>query len=365
MTQFLQDILRQPDELRRVIEHLQKEGRKPLDSATSAIRGARHVYLTGIGASWNAALTAGALFHAGGQPVYMLDAAELLLFSSIPRGAVIVALSRSGRSVEIVQLLVKARSAGATVIGITNFEDGLLAREADIPVVIPVKADHGISVSTYSALVVTAAAIASATVGSFDGNLARALSQGIAEAGEKISSWQQQLAHTSWLAPGASYYFLARGPSLGNAYEAGLLWEEGAKSPSTAIGTSNFRHGPQEMVTKDIRFAIWIDGEQMREQDLAVARDLHKVGASVMVIGHDLPKDAADLVFQIPRLPPNWQFLIDIFPAQLAAESFARLCGVDCDSFRFASYIVEDDHGILPNGVVPSLSEAQHVAEND
>jgi len=53
--------------------------------------------------------------------------------------------------VEIVKLLAKARAAGATVIGLTNFEDGPLALEADLPVVVPVKADHGISVNTYSA----------------------------------------------------------------------------------------------------------------------------------------------------------------------------------------------------------------------
>jgi hypothetical protein len=46
-------------------------------------------------------------------------------------------------------------------------------------------------------------------------------------------------------------------------------------------------------------------------------------------------------------VPPNWQFLIDIIPAQLAAERLARLSGVDCDSFRFCSFIVEDEYGLL------------------
>ena len=365
MTYFLQDILRQPDELQRVIDHLNSAGRKSLDSAANAIRGARYVFVTGIGASWNAALCAGPIFYIGGVPVYMLEAAELLLFASIPRGAVILALSRSGRSMEIVRLLAKARVAGATVIGVTHFEDGPLAQDADIPVVIPVQADHGISVNTYSALTIAAAAIASATVNSFDANLSAALSHCITETAGKISGWQQQLAQTSWLMSGASYYFLARGSSLGSAYEAGLLWEEGAKSPATAMGIASFRHGPQEMVTKDTRLAIWVDGQQLRERDLAVTRDLRKVGASVMLIGHDVPEEAADLVFQLPQSPPGWQFVVDVLPVQLAAESFARLSGVDCDSFRFASYIVEDDHGLLSNGIAPSRGAAHIVAEND
>jgi fructoselysine-6-P-deglycase FrlB-like protein len=114
------------------------------------------------------------------------------------------------------------------------------------------------------------------------------------------------------------------------------------------MGTGSFRHGPQEMIAKDFRFGMWIDGAQMREQDLAVARDLRKLGASVLLIGQNLPDDAADLVFQLPAIPSEWQFLIDIIPAQLAAERLSRLSGVDCDSFRLCSFVVEDEYGLLP-----------------
>jgi hypothetical protein len=86
----------------------------------------------------------------------------------------------------------------------------------------------------------------------------------------------------------------------------------------------------------------------MRGQDLAVVRDLRKLGAAVMLIGQNIPQDSGDLVFQLPSVPPGWQFLIDIIPAQLAAERLARLSGVDCDSFRLSSYVVEDQGGLLP-----------------
>src|SRR5882672_5904763 len=111
----------------------------------------------------------------------------------------------------------------------------------------------------------------------------------------------------SWFAFGAVYYFLARGSSLGSCQEARLLWEEGVKSLASAMGTGSFRHGPQEMVTKGARFGVWIDGEWMRGQDLAVARDLRRLKASVMLIGQNLPKDAGDLVFELPAVPPDWQ----------------------------------------------------------
>src|SRR5258708_9892458 len=85
----------------------------------------------------------------------------------------------------------------------------------------------------------------------------------------------------------------------------------------------------------------------MGGQDLAVARDLRKLGAAVMLIGLNVPQDAGDLVFQLPGVPPGWQFLIDIVPAQLAAEKLARLSGVDFDTFRYGSFIAENEYGLF------------------
>jgi glutamine---fructose-6-phosphate transaminase (isomerizing) len=345
MTHFLQDILRQPEELRSVIELLRGEG--PLVAAAAAVQGARHVYLTGIGASYNAALGAASHFHSAGRPVYLLDAAELLHSARIPPGSLLIVLSRSGRSIEIVKLLEKARAVDARIVGVTNFRDGSLAQQATIPLILPVAPDHGISANTYVSLAAGAAAIASADAArGLDAQLASTLLAAIAATAKEIPAWQRQLAQSSWLEPGATYCFLARGATLASAYGAQLLWEEGVKVAALAMGTDSFRHGPQEIVTTGMRFAIWID-DRMREADLAVARDLRRLGASVMLIGSSVPADAGDLVIQIPSWPSGWQFLIDIIPAQLAAEALARISGVDCDAFRFASYVVEGDKGLL------------------
>lgn len=346
MTHFLSDILRQPEELQRTLNFLSGPGAAALESATSAIRNAQHVYLTGIGSSWHAVLCAAPFFHRAGFPVFMLDSAELL-FSEVPRSSVVVVISRSGRSVEIVQLLEKFRNSGVTVIGITNAADGTLALQAQIPIVIPVAMDHAISVNTYITLAAAAAILASHVTGSVDATLVASLQNAIQALDHSIPGWQSQLEGAAWLSPGRVFYFLARGSSLGSSQETRLLWEEGVKSPAAAMITGSFRHGPQEMVNEGARFGIWIDAEHSREQDLAVAHDLRRLGASVMLIGQNLPVDLADLVFRLPSIPAAWQFLIDIVPAQLAAEKLSRLAGVDCDTFRYCSFIVEDEFGLM------------------
>jgi glutamine---fructose-6-phosphate transaminase (isomerizing) len=345
-THFLQDIMRQPAEIERTIDYLTEPGQDTLLKATALIRSAGDVIITGIGASLNAAMGAVSLFYQAGHPAHIQEAAELLHFTTIPRGSVIVAISRTGRSIEIVQLLAKAEASGATVIGITNSADSPLAIESQVAIVVPAMLDYAISVNTYSTLLIAASALASsATTGFLP--VAPALVGSVREAGNRLELWRTQLEESAWLLTEAPYYFLARAGSVATCHEARLLWEEGVKMPATAMGTSSFRHGPQEIVKQGMRFCMSIDQSQMRDQDLAVAHDLRELGASVMLIGETLPQGAADLVCQLPSSPPQWQFVIDILPVQLAAERLSRLAGVDCDSFRICSYVVEDEHGLL------------------
>jgi glucosamine--fructose-6-phosphate aminotransferase (isomerizing) len=347
LTHFLRDIQRQPAELQRTLDHLSGAGRTALGAAVAAVRSARHVYLTGIGSSWHAGLNVSALFQLAARPVYIVDAAELVQFAAIPPDSVLIVISRSGRSVEIVQLLAKARESRATVIGITNAPDGTLAREAQIAIVVPIALDHTISVNTYTTLALAAGVLATSVTGTFHVPVAESLSRCFSAVAHAIPGWQAQIENSSWLAPQSVTYFLARGSSLGSAYEARLMWEEGVKSPATAMGAASFRHGPQEIVGKDVRFGLWLDAKNMRDQDLALARDLRKLGARVMLIGKRLPNEDADLVFNLPEIPTPWQFLIDIIPAQLVAERLASLSGSDPDTFNLCKFVVEDESGLL------------------
>src|SRR5208283_15356 len=112
-TRFLADILRQPAELQRSLDYLTSEhSKKALVDAATAIKGARHLFVTGIGASWHAAMNVAALFQLGGRPVCFQDASELLHFGAITPDSAIIVLSRSGKSIEIVRLIAKAKSKG-------------------------------------------------------------------------------------------------------------------------------------------------------------------------------------------------------------------------------------------------------------
>src|SRR5260370_33043758 len=89
MSHFLRDILRQPDELQRTLDHLLGAGRGALGAAVAAARAARHVYLTGIGGSWDAGLNVSASFQLGARPAELVCAAGFGRFHAVAAGGLL------------------------------------------------------------------------------------------------------------------------------------------------------------------------------------------------------------------------------------------------------------------------------------
>jgi glucosamine--fructose-6-phosphate aminotransferase (isomerizing) len=346
LTELLQDILAEPAELAGILDRLLGPRHPELEGAAALLGGARHVYAAGIGSSWHAGMAVCSFFDAAARPAFLAEASELLHFGAIPPDSALLVLSRSGRSVEIVKLVRKAREAGAKIIGVTNTPDSPLARESDVVIPLDARFDHLVSVSMYSGVALAGALVASAALGSLGDATAAALRSALAAADESIDGWRCRIEESEWPRPGAPIYLLARGASLASCHEARLAFEEATKSPASALTTGGYRHGPQESIHEGLRIAFWLDGAKMRGEDLALAEDSRRAGARVMLIGRNIPADAGDLVVNLPAIPPEWQFLIDIIPAQLAAECLARRKGVDCDSFRLCPYIIESEGGL-------------------
>jgi len=268
-----------------------------------------------------------------------------------PRSALVV-LSRSGRSVEIVNLLAQAKKEGVKVIGITNTRDSPLTETAEAVLMLNATFDHLVSITMYSALALVGGLLVAAVVGFLNTSLKDELDASLLAATRALDDWNRAISSSDWFSSDQVTYFLARGGSVASSYEARLLWEEAAKAPSAVVGTGAFRHGPQEAVTEGVRFGMWIDAERMRFEDLALAKDLRKLGGRVLVIGQNLPDDAGDLVLKLPTIIPDWQFLTDIMPAQIAAENLAKVRGMDCDSFRLCPYVVEFEGGLVTRNAI-------------
>lgn len=360
MTRVLADIFKEPAQLSASLDHTLSSGALDLECAAAVLRDARCVVITGIGASWHAGMAMETILREHGMAVSLVDASELLYFAEIPQGAAVVLLSRSGRSLEIVRLVEKVKSEGAAVIAITNTPDSPLAQAADIALYTSTDFDHGVSISTYSTLAMTSALLACRAVETPLAPLVAALAGALALVEPLMEEWQRRIIGSGWLDANATTYFLARGSSLASAHEARLLWEEAAKAPATALTTGGFRHGPQEIVKDGFRVALWLDAERLRPQDLALAADLRRLGAKVLLIGQKVDSSKFQTVIDLPAVPRLLQSVVDIIPIQIAAEALATLRDEDCDVFRLCSYIVEDEGGLGEPRCAPAIGDGRH-----
>jgi Rieske 2Fe-2S family protein len=343
---LLQDILRQPAELKRCLFGLTGPSRPALEEAAGLLRHAPRVQVVGIGSSWNAGMAVTSAFQRTGSCAGLFDASELLHFGALPAGSVALVLSRSGRTVEIVRLLEKLRAAGSRIVAVTNAPDSPLGRAADVVVPLQIAYDHLVSVVMYSSLLLGGLLIAARSQGDPLEAVVDRLAAALDEAEASLDGWRDQIESSGWLSGDAPTYFLARGPSLASAHEARLLWEEAAKMPAVVVSTGGFRHGSQEAVFPGTRVALWLDPMGQREDDLQLAADLRAAGAQVLLMGAEVGERHGDCVARVPSTPPGWQPLLDVMPAQLAAERLARMRNQDCDRFRYCPYVVEEEGGL-------------------
>jgi glutamine---fructose-6-phosphate transaminase (isomerizing) len=347
MTKFLKDILNQPEQLQQSLDYSLSDGWNEFEKASKLIRSAKTFYISGIGASWNAGLSIQSAFNELGIPAILSDSSEFLHFTIIPKNSVVLFLSRSGKSIEILNSLAKCKATGCKIISITNDSDSPLAKQSDVCILTHVDFDNSISVNTYTSIILTGQLLASGFADSFSKKeISQSLKQTFEQVKPKILQWQDVLKNSGWLDKDSSTYFLARGSSLASAFESMLIWQEGAKQPASAMTTGAFRHGPQEILINRLTIGCWVDNQIAREFDFKLLNDLYDKGISLMTIGYHLPADLKGIKIEIPEIIYTFQPLINIIPMQLAAELFSRIKGEDCDSFRFCNFVVEEEGGL-------------------
>lgn len=160
-------------------------------------------------------------------------------------GSVLVSVSQSGRSPDIVALQARARAAGALTVAFVNVEDSPLAAEADVTV--PLHAGAETSVAATKSFVAAAAA-AAALVAAWrgDGALSAALAR-LPEAlrGALETDWSPA-AETFRTA--ASLYVVGRGPGYPIAQEMALKGKETAALHAEAFSSAEVMHGPLRLV---------------------------------------------------------------------------------------------------------------------
>jgi glucosamine--fructose-6-phosphate aminotransferase (isomerizing) len=246
------------------------------------------------------------------------------------RGTVLIAISQSGASPDLLATVANAKSAGAMIIALVNVESSPLAQAADATIPLCAGTEQSVA-ATKSYIASLAALIHLVAAWSEDEELADALSRAPAQL-ERAWKLDWAAALTA-LRPARNMYVVGRGLGLGVAQEAALKLKETSGLHAEALSSAELRHGPMALVQKGFPVLIFAQQDETRGGIESLAADLAERGAQVLLAGGSsppgpqqgtriLPTENADPVIQ-PML------IIQSFYRMVNALSVAR--GFDPD----------------------------------
>jgi glucosamine--fructose-6-phosphate aminotransferase (isomerizing) len=197
-------------------------------------------------------------------------------------GTVMLAISQSGASPDLLAAVSSARAAGARVVALVNAETSPLAQLADD--LIPLRAGAERSVAATKSYIASLAAIVQLVAAwSRDAKLAAALQQ----APELLArAWQLDWsAAVTRLTGATNLYAIGRGLGLAIAQEAALKFKETCGLHAEAVSAAELRHGPMALVQAGFPLLIFTQGDEGRAGVEQLAGELAGRGADVLLAG--------------------------------------------------------------------------------
>jgi glucosamine--fructose-6-phosphate aminotransferase (isomerizing) len=304
------------------------------------------VLLAARGSSDNAGLFAQYLWGARNRLAVAMATPSLFThYGSPPRldGALVVAISQSGQSPDVVGVLAEARRQGAPTLAITNDPASPLAAAADL--VIPTGAGPELAIAatkTYTSQLLAVAMLSAALPGGEgDGApLARvpAAARAMLQLDDAIAPAARRYAHIT------QCVVLGRGFHYATACEWALKLEELTYIVAEPYSTADFRHGPAAMAAPGFPVLAVVPGGAVYRDHLALLATLvEERGVDLVALSDE--EEALALArspIRLPRLLPEWLSPITaVLAAQLWSYRLAEAMGRDTESPRGLSKVTE------------------------
>ena len=337
---YLADLHVQPDALRAVREELE---RTTLDAAVAAgLCSGRfqRVVLTGMGSSLHALYPLHRRLSAAGFASHWIETAELLLgFEALYReDTLLVAVSQSGESAEVVALLPRAAEFGH-LIGVTNNIGSRLGRAATTTLRLCAGVESTVSCKTYlNTLAVLHWLGAQLTAGEARAALAD-LEQAERGVREYLARWREHVDELLPMLDGIESIFVTgRGDSLATAGTGGLILKESTRQHAEGMSAAAFRHGPLEMAGSRVLVLIFEGDDATTLLHRRLADDIVRGGGNAVLIGEGT---AGVDVFRLPKVPASVRPIVEILPVQMLSLALAARDGFEAGRFTRASKITD------------------------
>jgi glutamine---fructose-6-phosphate transaminase (isomerizing) len=330
---FHAEVREQPEALRRLLER----GPEICDVGARLAALRPPVFrLVGHGSSDNAASFGIYAFGLVGGRTAMRDSISLTTYYGAEidfAGSVVIALSQSGRTPDVVAYVERARSRGATTVAVTNDPRSALASAADLTVELAAGEEAAVAATkTYTNQLAALVLLAAGAAGRGP-ELIESLAR-VAELFEESIAVSEPLAARLANAFGFTgrMFVIGRGLEFATARELALKLTETCGVAAEPMTATDLVHGP--IAALDPLFPVWAIASE--DAGLPAVREAAQrakdVGATVVASGSAADKiDSAAYRVPIPAAPAPLDPLLSIVPGQLFAWALARAKGLDPD----------------------------------
>jgi glucosamine--fructose-6-phosphate aminotransferase (isomerizing) len=251
--------------------------------------------------------------------------------------ALVIGISQSGQSPDIVNVIEEGRRQGSPTIAITNDLESPLAEAAEYKIGLGVGKEHSIAATkTYTAQLTALAMLALSLKGT---PTPLEPLQPVPEVLERAlgSELQAQAAATS-LAEADHTVFFGRGFNYSTAWEISLKCKELANMQAEPYSSADFLHGPIAMVEAGFPVNIISMGNTFRDELNSLGEALHARGAHLITLGDSALEgkvEGQDHFIPVPPGLPEWLSPIAAtLPGQLLAYHLSIARGFDPDQPR-------------------------------
>ncbi len=338
------EIFEQPERLTSLLEK-QKQTTLQIAKAIAA-RNVQYVFLAARGTSDNAGRYANYLWGAhNGLPLALATPSLFTYYQSPPRlkNALVVGVSQSGQSPDIVSVLEEGRKQECLTLAITNLPDSPLARAAEYVLDIQAGEEKAVAATkTYTAELMSIAMISAALNDSEE--RWRELTS-VAKWTEQALTLDQSIAQmTQRYRYMSQCVVLGRGFNYATAFEWALKLKELTYLIAEPYSSADFQHGPIAMVEGGFPvLAVAPRGKVYESMKDMLTRLRRQKNAELVAISDDPDVLAlAQSPIQLPPQIPEWLTpLVSIIPAQLFACHLTEVKGYDTEIPRSITKVTE------------------------
>ncbi len=330
MNKFLKEIEEQPLALKDTLAWFnQGKGKESLKQVVALWQSGRFdkIIFTGMGSSYFISCAATSLLNPQNITSFAINAGELLhyQFSLITKTTLLVCISQSGESYEVVKILEQV-SSDITMVAITNEAESTLAKKADISLVSKAGKEDMTSTKTFIStylvvylLSLTFGAKFNQTSVSEIESTIQTVSNLLKNRDQWLSEAVKTIAHTPFV------QLVARGPVFAAAQQSALMLMEATRNPASALLGGEFRHGPMEMVKEGFRAVVFAPSGITYHQSITVAADILKFGGKVLLITDQNPPLTDEKLFSIVIPCPNEPLfaILCLIPMQLIVNQWS------------------------------------------